>query len=796
MAETFNPYQKWLGLSPKTESPNHFQLLQVRPTLSEEREIQRAVEMGVQRCLELLARVPPNQHLEIQKRLRSEIETARQTLLDPKQRKQYVEALVEKKQNGKSKSKASADQPKRTQPNSDRPFSLTDANPPARSKPPAKTQPKTGDPSQRSSQTVATGKAKPDEMLPPGANASPPTAKRPVQSKKAQSSRTAKQDHPVDPMMPQGMSKKKAPSKPQPAEDTPNKRDTPPNATIPVATAVASDSDSIPTAQPIDNAVVATAAAAVESPVFVEADPPAAVADAIDNKLDDAPKAVIKPVRKKRRGRVLERVSQILIVGMLLGGIYLIYANLEVLQKLAGVEPETPIAQPETPLNNQPANPSTTNPSTTTPEATSPSDNKPKETQPDTTLTEPTGQPSTDPETKDDPSTPETTTPSSDLDDDPPVAPPEPMPPVVLNDSQLRHLDRQLLSATRCLYRREKSTAAERLDAAKSLIESAIGDDGKLTENQLSILQRIESIEKVAQTLDQFWRRVIQSSQAVVGNRQLDIRGQMLGFVEADENSVTLRNAGTNIRYEYFYLPPALAVELVATGDIDNTVLWSRELASFYAVNSQVEGQFQNKIEQLIRVAEDGNADCQFINDYLEHKFAKTSTKSSDEILEPQELLKKVPDWIVELRKKFDYRSSKTIPLQDAAKVAQALWDYPTETVEDELVLLHELLPISIRSGNASLVEDVVLEMHQIASVDSGRLLENAIAKMLTTKMTKFQKRVLYERAIAFFAGSVRVSIESEPSVSLLGKLSKQASLDNLPDVVRRLSQLSSNNQP
>lgn len=84
-----NPFHKWLGLDPRSNNPHHFKLLGVSPKLVQQAEIEAAVNAGVKRNLDLLAKVPTGQNDPVLAKLKARIATAQQILLDPKLRAQY-----------------------------------------------------------------------------------------------------------------------------------------------------------------------------------------------------------------------------------------------------------------------------------------------------------------------------------------------------------------------------------------------------------------------------------------------------------------------------------------------------------------------------------------------------------------------------------------------------------------------------------------------------------------------------------------------------------------------------------
>ena len=89
----FNPFQQWLGFPPEQADPDHFQLLRVPRQGMEESQLRLTINAGYERISAQLARLLPTDQPELQQRLWERIETAKQVLIDPEQRQQYLSQL-------------------------------------------------------------------------------------------------------------------------------------------------------------------------------------------------------------------------------------------------------------------------------------------------------------------------------------------------------------------------------------------------------------------------------------------------------------------------------------------------------------------------------------------------------------------------------------------------------------------------------------------------------------------------------------------------------------------------------
>lgn len=89
MAETFDPYHKWLGIPPEEQPPNHYRLLGIRLFESDPDVIANAAD---QRMTHVRA-FQSGQHSAISQEILDEISKARVFLLDPKRKADYDEGL-------------------------------------------------------------------------------------------------------------------------------------------------------------------------------------------------------------------------------------------------------------------------------------------------------------------------------------------------------------------------------------------------------------------------------------------------------------------------------------------------------------------------------------------------------------------------------------------------------------------------------------------------------------------------------------------------------------------------------
>jgi hypothetical protein len=92
MSESFDPYKKWLGISPKDQPPHHYRLLGLELFESDPDVVTTAADSR----MALVKKFQSGQYSAISQQLLNEIAAARITLLNPEKKSQYDEILREK----------------------------------------------------------------------------------------------------------------------------------------------------------------------------------------------------------------------------------------------------------------------------------------------------------------------------------------------------------------------------------------------------------------------------------------------------------------------------------------------------------------------------------------------------------------------------------------------------------------------------------------------------------------------------------------------------------------------------
>jgi len=89
MPESFNPYHRWLGISPKDQPPNHYRLLGIDPFEGEPNVIESAAD----RQMAHLRTFQTGKHSSESQQLLNEIAAAKVTLLSPQKKAAYDQSL-------------------------------------------------------------------------------------------------------------------------------------------------------------------------------------------------------------------------------------------------------------------------------------------------------------------------------------------------------------------------------------------------------------------------------------------------------------------------------------------------------------------------------------------------------------------------------------------------------------------------------------------------------------------------------------------------------------------------------
>ncbi len=758
MPSKLNPFAEWLGLNPKIANPHHFQLLGISTKMTDPAEIRKAVDAGVKRNLELLKKVPPGDHDELILLVKQRLMLAQKILLDTNTRQVYLEKLnqqIKAQQSGKS---------------------------PTLHSPPA------------------TGSSVPNAtmLVPPSATS-------------AETKATSSQET-INP----------APKTEIPMVAT---RPEPNAAPVHPVNILAAASARIATDQPIPMAI----------PLNANAQPirSGAVVPASDAQVTNAEEAPIGNVaiqkgglRRRKRSKSGWIVGTMMLLAAAMGGL-LIYLNWDVLLNLAGVNPDVVPAAPgiipeksdfpaegvgsssivavsDAARNSQSGRNSRSLPSLdldslpeldidevmSDPETAMVTGRdaerqKEFEARNRARLKEMGFDDSLDQASPTAGATEQTTNESAtDTDAD------SPTPGVIVrfDEMQLVSLRGHLERARRSLYRRDKVVALKSIKLANAIIDQVHPDKSvSLSPEHVPLVLLAAESREIYELIDGFWQQVVASCQTIPGGQEIVTGGQTIGFIEADLEKVIVRHAGSNITYEYYFCPPGLAVELAKQGAIADIPTWNKQLAAFYSLNQNNGVDYQKQIDGLLKVSEEAGHDCDGIRHFAKFVF--------DGIGRPVEKLR-MPDQktllngITELRTKNDYDDVVRLSREKAALLAERLLQFDAPSLEQYVVLLEEARQLGIRSGEAAIAADSIVELDGLAIVDRANLMCDAFLEIAKNELTVSQKRTLMEEAIPFLKSRLAESAKPKSRQMLVKYLTDIATASEMTDVTRRIVQL------
>lgn len=768
MPTNFNPFAKWLGLNPKITNPHHFQLLGVSTELTDQAKIQSAVEVGVKKKLAMLAKVPSGEHDELVQNLKQRLAIARKTLLEPKTRGDYMEKLKPQdkaQQSGK----------------------MTATTP-------------------ATSSTVPAPSATPSTQAASPSSASPSPDSAPLNTKATQAASTAPQMDVAPSSLAVPAAAATAPAK----SDLTLPSDGEPPAIATSAEPVASENSPLAaqpaarTDQPIPMAVSLSSTAQA-----VTANTNQAFSDGLAVNSDGIPIDEVRIKKKTMRRRKKFKLGWIIGAFMLVTagvGVFLIYHNFDVLMDLGGVDPEAIPSSPgiiketDDPPKKDDSPPSISAVRNREPDSETSSTKLPSldlDTLPeldiDAIMKDPEtaiatgrrgGEPVTEIEKPTNSDKTSTKQPTAENDTDSP-----PSGEIVrFDDLQLARYRRHVERARRSLFRRDKGTAIKSIELAIKILDEVRPDKAARFEGeQIPIAAIAVETKEIYDLIDGFWEQVVASCQAIPGGQEIIASGQTIAFVEADEEKVIVRHAGSNITYEYYFCPPSLAVQLAKQGAIADIPIWNKQLAAFYALN-QVDGaNYQAQIDKLLNISEEAGHDCAGIRHFADFEFGSIG-KPAEKIRMPNR--KEFRDGIEEFRNESDYTEIAKLPPGGAAMLAELLFQIDSPNFEQHVIFLEEARKLGVRSGDAAITEDAIIELDNFAKINRSKLTCDSFVQISKNELSPSQRRILMEQAIPFLKSKLAESAKLKSRQQLANELMDIATAYAMTDSARRLTQL------
>lgn len=360
--------------------------------------------------------------------------------------------------------------------------------------------------------------------------------------------------------------------------------------------------------------------------------------------------------------------------------------------------------------------------------------------------------------------------------------------PVKFTEAQMAQYARYINRARISLFRRDKARASRAIENAKRIrVEVGLEPGVRFVEEQAAVASLADELTEVYDLFDGFWSQVIASSTAISGGQELKAANQIVSFVEADQDKVILRNAGSNITYQYSFCPPALAVVLAEQGSIKDIPTWNKQLAAFYALNQAGGVNYKNQIDTLLRGAEAAGHSCDSLRHFANFDF--------DALAQP---VKKVKfpnkkaqlDGILSFRTEQEYKVVSDLSPGRAVMAAQALEGRLSNDVGQDVIYLEEIRKLGVRSGDALIVDDAVGELDRLSLVNGANLICESYLEMANSELSVSQRRGLMEVAIPYLKSKFSRKAALKPREDLVRALAKLAQAYGMVDSARRLSQV------
>lgn len=359
---------------------------------------------------------------------------------------------------------------------------------------------------------------------------------------------------------------------------------------------------------------------------------------------------------------------------------------------------------------------------------------------------------------------------------------------VKFDDLQRAQYERYLNRARHSLFRRDRVRAKRAIENAQQIKNSVSSEVGsEFVEDQLEVAGLVDEFVEIYDLCDGFWAQVISSSTEILGGQELEVSKQIISLVESDQDKVIVRNAGSNITYEYSFLPPQLAVVLAKQGSIKDIPTWNKQLAAFYAVN-QVDGKdYRAQIERLLTESEAAGHSCDGIRHFSRFGFDSLG-KVQRKVKFPNK--KAQQEGISSFRMEQEYESVSDLSSGRALMAAQALEDRLTNDVAQDVIFLEEIRKLGIRSGDPGTVVDAISELGNLSLVNVSNLLCESYLEMADSELSVSQRRSLMEVAIPYLKSELGQKSKLKPREQLVGALMKLAQVYGMADSARRLDQV------
>lgn len=353
-----------------------------------------------------------------------------------------------------------------------------------------------------------------------------------------------------------------------------------------------------------------------------------------------------------------------------------------------------------------------------------------------------------------------------------------------ISPSELLDVMRKFRLIRHNLQRRDAGPAAMLIMATQLQLDTLVSD-GKLDAQQQQRLQtHFQALQHTHQLLEGFWAQVKSSCRPLVTGDEVKIGEQVLGFVEANSEGVILRNAGSNIFYGFEFMPPGIAVTLAEKGAIEDIPTWRLQLAAFYCMYVEKNPDYQKKIDDLISQSEADGHDGALLREYLNTDFSKMGKEI---VKQPLPAAAEIQSQLQEFEETHGKLDPKRARPSEAEMLANTLLTEVPQEPKLQIAYLEQARQLAIRSGNAYLLEDIVLELDLLANIETAEVIVESMLELSELKLNEDQARVLMETAIPYLKSGAAIVPSAKKLATQLYKIAERA---GFVDSQRRLSQL------
>jgi len=359
---------------------------------------------------------------------------------------------------------------------------------------------------------------------------------------------------------------------------------------------------------------------------------------------------------------------------------------------------------------------------------------------------------------------------------------------VKFSELQLAQYQRYINRARFSLYRRDKARARRAIDNAQR-IKSEVDVEGasQFVKGQVGLARLAEELAEIYDLCDGFWGQVIMSGSSIQGGQELIVSKQIISLVEADQDQVIVRNAGSNITYEYSFLPPQLAVVLAKQGTIKDIPTWNKQLAAFYSLNQATGQDYQSQIDKLLKESEAAGHSCDSIRHFASFDFDAFG-RVPNKVRFPNKRAQ--AEGMVDFRTEQEYRVPSELSVGRAMMAAQALEDQLTNEVVQDVIFLEEIRKLGMRAGDSGIVRDAVRELGGLSLINVAALYCESYLEMADSELSVSQRRGLIEVAIPFLRSDESRKSKLKNREQLVESLGRLAQAYGMSDAARRLNQI------